>query len=437
MNVLRSGRGIEDARTRLHIIVIVLVCLATRLAAGWVVGNRFQPTTWEYETLATNMLAGQGYVIDYRDYGQSKALMSPGYPLLTYLVYRVFGVNHALMLFVQALLMTAFGMAVWALARFLFRDAATALAAGLLAVLHPGILYYSSVNLHSMMLYLPLFYGSILLFCLLHASGRWRHAVGLGLCGGLAVLTRSTVLPVLVLGVGTYVLTAQQTGLHTRVRQAFAVLALVAAVNAPWAIRNVIVLDSLVGQSTKWENFWIGNNPNASGGNLRPDGSLVLDTKPPAMQAALVAARHDELAVEAVFRGEAIDFVINEPYRFASGLLRKAAYFWWFYPQSGILYPRAYLTSYKVLYAGMVVVCLLGLALCQRHRLWRREMLYPALLVLGIWGTHTLVVTEMRHRWTVEPVMLLFMAPALTHLAALAVRGGTLKGPRRWRFVTR
>ena len=62
MNVLGSDRGIEDARTGLHIIVIVLVCLATRLAAGWVVGNRFQPTTWEYETLATNMLAGQGYV---------------------------------------------------------------------------------------------------------------------------------------------------------------------------------------------------------------------------------------------------------------------------------------------------------------------------------------------------------------------------------------
>ena len=119
------------------------------------------------------------------------------------------------------------------------------------------------------------------------------------------------------------------------------------------------------------------------------------------------------------FGAEALDFVINEPYRFASGLLRKAAYFWWFYPQSGILYPRAYLTSYKVLYAGMVV----GLALCQRHRLWRREMLYPALLVLGIWGAHTLVVTEMRHRWTVEPVMLLFMAPALTHLTALADRG--------------
>ena len=52
-------------------------------------------------------------------------------------------------------------------------------------------------------------------------------------------------------------------------------------------------------------------------------------------------------------------------------------------------------------------------------------MLYPALLVLGIWGTHTLVVTEMRHRWTVEPVMLLFMAPAFTHLTALAVRGET------------
>ena len=224
-------------------------------------------------------------------------------------------------------------------------------------------------------------------------------------------------------------LTARQAGLHTRVRQAFAVLALVAAVNAPWAIRNAIVLDSLVGQSTKWELFWIGNNPNASGGALRPDGSLVLDTKPQAMQAALVAARHDELAVEAVFRAEALDFVINEPVRFASGLLRKAAYFWWFYPQSGILYPRAYLTSYKVLYAGMVVVCLLGLALCQRHRLWRREMLYPALLVLGIWGTHTLVVTEMRHRWTVEPVMLLFMAPALTHLTAPVDRGRSEERP--------
>ena len=61
MNVLGSGRGIEDARTRLHIIVIVLVCLATRLAAGisaadlpGVSGLRRQPRADAVDTSAAH-----------------------------------------------------------------------------------------------------------------------------------------------------------------------------------------------------------------------------------------------------------------------------------------------------------------------------------------------------------------------------------------------
>ncbi len=411
-----------NSNYKVHILVIVSVAIFLRIFSAYFIGNKFHPQTWEYETLALSMLEGKGYVFDYREYGEYKALLSPGYSFLTYGVYMIFGVSHKLMLAVQFLLMTAFGLTIWGIARRFFDDPHIPLLAGLLAVLHPGILYYSVANLHQMTLYLPLFYGSMLLLCMLHSNGKWLHALLLGVVGGLAVLTRATILPVLVLGLIVFTVTAGDIALRKRCLQSFAVFSLIIAVNAPWAIRNRIVLDTLIfSQSNKWEAFWVGNNPNASGGHQRADGSLVLQTKPPEMQAEIEAAKGDELAVETIFRKHAFKFAKEHPFTFIRGLVRKTFYFWWFYPHTGILYPKIYLVFYKILYVCILAFTFYGLYICHKNRLWVPEMLYPALLVLGIWGVHAINFMETRHRWTVEPVMLIFVALALVRLLKMII----------------
>ena len=400
-------------------VFLVLLSLAVRGVAAFVLGNRFDPATWEYEILTQNMLAGRGYVIDYRDYGDYYALLGPGYSLLTYAIYRVAGVNHVLMLGVQFVLMTGFSLIVFLLGRLLFERRGVAFCAAVLTTLHPGLIYYSATMLHQFNLYLPLFYGTLVCLILLHKTGKWRYAIAVGLLAGYSVLTRATILPVTVLSLLLVVLLGEKGAWRRRVGQAGLVLVVLVAVNVPWAFRNYRVFDQvMLAQTNKWESFWVGNNPHASGGHYRADGSLVLKTKPPEMQAALDAS-DSELRDNRIFRRYALEYVTEQPWHFAKGLLRKAVYFWWFYPHTGVRYPAYALLGYKIIYSALLVFLAGGLWLCWRRRLWTWRMVYPALFVAGIYGVHTLYFMEMRHRWTIEPVLILFAAVSVW---ALVVR---------------
>ncbi len=404
-------------RRSIHIVFVTTAAVLPRLIAAWFVGHRFHPKVWEYETLARNMLSGQGYIFNYREYGVYKALLSPGYSLLTWLFYRIFGVNHPLMVCVQIALMAVFSVCVYLLTERLFEGRGVALFAGIMAALHPGLVYYSVANLHQLNLYMPLFYGAILLFCLCHRSGDWKTYAAAGVVSGMAVLTRATFLPIAVLSLAVLVFLGGRSEARRRAPKAALALALLLLVNLPWAMRNYHVLGSLVfSQTNKWEAFWVGNNPAASGGHQRTDGTLVLAHKPESMRAEIAAANGDELAVEAVFKKYAFKYVRERPADFVAGLFKKGAFFWWFYPHTGITYPKSYLIVYKVLYSALLVFAIAGLLVCWRRRLWKPEMLFPAIFVLGIWAAHTLNFMEMRHRWTVEPILLILASVAVSAL---------------------
>ena len=74
--------------TRSHLLILLSLTLITRLSTSWFV-NDFQPQVWEYETLAVNMMEKGEYVFSYRDYGDYKAVVAPGYSFLTFAVYSI------------------------------------------------------------------------------------------------------------------------------------------------------------------------------------------------------------------------------------------------------------------------------------------------------------------------------------------------------------
>jgi len=403
--------------TRLHILIIIVLSFAIRISAAFIIGDNFNPKVMEYEKLAGSLLDKGTFCMEYREYGEYKALLGPGYPFLTFLVYKTVGISHPVMLFVQFLLMTLFSLAIYGIAYFFFKKAGIAFIAGILSILHPGLLYYSSVNLHELNLYMPLFYTMILLSCLAYRDSKTRYFVAIGIIGGLAVLTRSTILPVMILCLAFYFLADKRTIFKRKLTNISIALGLVIIINVPWTIRNYIQFNRIIfSQTNKWEAFWIGNNPNASGGQYKADGTAVLSCKGVEMQDRINASVNDEIAIENIFKDHAFKYVKENPGSFIKGLFRKSFYFWWFYPQTGLSYPKSFLVAYKIIYVVLLGFVAAGLWLCWKRRLFCLEMIFPVILIFGIWGVHTVNFMEMRHRWTVEPVLLIFASVAIYFL---------------------
>ncbi|MEI6421129.1 MAG: glycosyltransferase family 39 protein [Lentisphaerota bacterium] len=402
---------------RIHLIIIILLSILIRIAAGYSAGHKFQPNEWEYEVLAKSLLEKGTFSMVYREYGEYKALLGPGFPFLTFLVYKITGINHIVMLGVQFLLMTSFSLTVYGIACFFFKRADIALIAGILSVFHPGLLYYSSVNLHELNLYMPLFYGALLLCIFACRKNEWKYFIMLGLIGGLAVFTRATIFPTLILWMAFYSIFPFGNSFSKRLLKASTVILMIVLVNFPWMIRNYNHFNQFVfSQTNKWEALWIGNNLNASGGQFKADGTAVLSCKGFEMQNKINASINNEIAIENIFKDYAFKYVKENPDLFVKGLIRKGLFFWWFYPQTGLFYPKSYLLAYKILYTGLLGLTAIGLFICHKKKLWCIEMVFPVLFIFGIWSVHTLNFNEMRHRWTVEPVLLIFASVAIFYL---------------------
>ena len=420
---LRPETDFDRKRLVRDMMICGLVALGVRFVAAACLTNGFQPSLWEYEDITLNMMTRGEFVLWYRDYGEYYALEAPGYPVLSFLVYSLFGVNHQLMLLVQFLLALLLGFCVYLLSWRLFRCQIAARFAALLVLVHPGIAVYGATKLHSFNLYVPLCYAVTLLLVICHQQqASWAYVL-LGLVGAAAVLSRATFLPVILLSLLILCLTGRGSSWPRRTAWALLCLAVLVAGNLPWTVRNYRVLgQAFFSQTNGWEQLWVGNNLHATGTHYTANGQLVLAHKPPEMQAEL-AASASELTDAAIFKKYTLAYIREHPGHFVQGLLSKGWRFWWFHPQTGLFYPRSALMVYKAFYLAVLGLGLLGLYSCQRRRLWSWEMTYPILLLLMLAAAHTLAFGEMRHRWTVEPVILLFSGLGLAELWRAIARG--------------
>ena len=407
----------EDNKSfKIHIIIIVCIAIILRIFAAYFVGHKFQPTLWEYDTLAQSMLQKGEYSMKFREYGVYYAVIPPGYSFILYSIYKCIGTNHVVVLGIQFILAGLLGSVIYGTTWLIFRNKWMALIAGLLTVLHPSILYYNSVNIHNFNLYVPLFHTIVFLLCLAYLQPKWKYFIILGLLGGYAILTRGTILPYIVISILIYLLCNRIKPLKTRILQALTVFAILLLINIPWTIRNYKVFHKVIfSQTTKWESFWVGNNPEATGGHYRVDKTTVLEHKTVEMQMEIDASE-SELKDGEIFKKYAFQYIQEQPFDFAKGLAKKTVLFWWFYPQTGLFYPKLYMIAYKIIYSALLFVTLAGLLLCYLKKLWKPIMVFPVLLVLGINAVHAINFMGMRHRWTVEPVMLIFASVAIYFL---------------------
>ena len=416
MDSVKENLFNNNPSLKTHLIIIICLAIFVRIFVAYFVGHKFHPKLWEYESVAQSMLEKCEYSMPYGN-GIYYAIIPPGYSFLLYSVYKAIGTNHQVILAIQFLLAGVLGSVIYGTTWLIFRNRWIALVAGILTVFHPAIIYYNSVNIHNFNLYVPLFHTIVFVFCLIFLQPKWKYFIILGILGGYAVLTRGTILPYIFFALLIYLIFNKINNMKCRIYQVLLVFGIIVLINTPWTIRNYLVFNKFIfSQTTQWETFWLGNNPEASGGQLKADGTAVHNYKPPGMQAELDASG-GEIQDGEIFKKYAFKYIKEQPWKFLYGLIRKTVLFWWFYPQTGLLYPKIYLVIYKMIYSAILILTISGFILCQINKLWQPIMVFPILLTLGINAVHAIYVTEMRHRWTIEPVMLIFASVPIYYLA--------------------
>ncbi len=406
---------------------LFVLAFGLRLAAAVVTDAFRHPQLYEYEDLARAMLAGRGFTyghwgIFYQSYAP------PLYAWFCAMVYLAGG-TVGTVLVVQMLVSAGHVVLVQSLAERLFQQRAAGLVAGLLMAMNPGLIIYASTKAHPLT-FDALFFTLVLWqFWRLRDQPRLGRAVAVGGVIGLGVLSRATVGVFVPLGCLWLLATSARQDWPKLLGPCVVVGVCAVAVVAPWTIRNTLIHHEFVPIVTVDSHvFWRGNNPAATGTSHIDAENLVIDALPAEAEAEL-RGLPSEMAQSRWFQRRAFEFIEANPGAFARLTLRKLFYFWWFAPQTGVLYPVLWLRGYQVYYVLALLLTGLGLwGIVSRGRARaRHECLLIVTLLVGLSGLQSLYYVEARHRWAVEPLVLVLAGGSMVGLS----RAGTTRRGER------
>lgn len=403
-----------DRKNIMPLTLILTVGVALRVLVVIFVGSSRVPWELEFEEIARNLVQHGTYSFSF--YGlspnQPTSFIPPVYPLFLASARSLWPANGDWL--VKAIQIVASDLVVlglYALTREVGGSARQGVLAALFWAVYPPAVGYAS-DLSTVTLETFFFIPGIWL--LLRAAK--QHSPGLAIPAGvllsLAALTRSTWLVVLPLAVVW--LTWYLRG-NWRVWGKFALLfGLAAGVTlAPWVAYNYKTHGRWLLASTNGGlNFWIGNNPHATGEYVFPteiDRNLVLGV-----------ANRTETARDQFFYAQGLEFIRNSPGEFLSLLGRKLLYSMFFRPNIGSNYEAARISMFDLAIVSFVVawLALIPFALLGLFHLgarWREHSLL-ILVFLGNVATSVLYFTGTRFRTPVDGFAMIWAAIGLTVL---------------------
>ena len=404
---------------------ILLLSLAIRLVLFGVFAGKDAVETYEYSRLAENMSENRGYTIDYL-HTTYRSFALPLYPGLITMIYKLSGVSNSPVIYFQIGLSLFSCVIVFLIARRI-SDSGAAFIAALLCAVHPGLIIYSIKKIHAINLDIFLFLSAILLTMKLKEKPTLRKAIFLGGVLGVAFLSRPLLVVFLVAILWLFAYLKQSFLKKARLAVTITLVMMIPV--SFWLIRNFLVHNGkLVLTTTDTVVFWIGNNSNATGTVYNTDGTSIFSGDKELFDK--VVSLDDELEIRDLYAKEAVKFIKNDPAKFIALYFKKLVYFWWFTPASGILYPSSYLLLYRVFYLFILSLAAVGLGYLFTEK--KRDMANVYLLLfstLSISLFQALYYVDGRHRWGIEPILMIFSSIGVTFLVK---RMGRLlrKGPR-------
>ena len=387
---------------------IMSVGFLVRLAALFLLGRHVSPETWEYNTIALNLIHKKGYLFHWNntDY-HSHAY--PLYPMLTALSHILTGENYFILELCHILLSVATCYFIYAIGKKIF-DERIGLLSAFLAALHPGLIVYAT-KLHE--LTLVVFLINLIFWYIAYSNqGKVRTAVLIGTLIGAGMLTRPTFLFFLP-AYGTYLWISSKTRKHAAKMLLLACLCATVVIT-PWTLRNYHIHKKFVFITTNSaELFWRGNNPLATGTGLTKDMKTMPELAPKEFLNTLYSL--NEIGQYDFFYSETIKFIKSNPAHFVKMILKKIYYFWWFSPQTGLLYPKVWMQVYTLYYTFIFALFWVGIYKAAVSCAYEQKAMIVSIILFSVLVgmTHSLYYVEMRHRWSIESLMLIFSSAGI------------------------
>jgi 4-amino-4-deoxy-L-arabinose transferase-like glycosyltransferase len=388
--------------------LLAAAVLLSRLAVAVLLGVTGDPEFWEYDAIAASIARGDGHFFDRHGFLYA-AYSPPAWSYLLAALLSLTGDARVIIQVAQALLCFAAAATFGAIAQALSGDRRTGLVAAALVAFQPSLLYYSVAK--SDPLPVNVFLLGLILWAALGLMDEPRgdRALAFGVLVGLGVLSRGT--PIVALPLMLAVLAAR---FRSRAAAPFAIVLLSLFVTlSPWLARNIAVIGAPLITSTAAENFWRGNHQGASGGVVDADGGNITRIEPsnpnlpPTIRAVLEngteAQRHE------AFMSEAWRFIRGEPLS-ALGLFgKKVRTFWWRIDSDPRDYSPSFSVTYELLYAIELALALMGVfALRRVPAAW-----LTLALMIGISLLQCAFYVQGRHRFFIEPILLIFTSAGL------------------------
>ena len=441
--VSRLGRSL--GRTALgipHLVWgMILVALLLRVVALWAFHGPDLVSASESGLTAANWVAGQGYTFDLYGYRAEQPLQSFMPPLFTAIVAGCLLTPwpEATLGLLQVLLSSLTVLLVYLIANRLADQVVGITAAAISTIYPPFLVLVDQPTVPVLNAFLLGLFFWFSLRLLQSLDIKWAALTGFALA--LCTLSRPIFLGLLgVLIVALWLVRAQRQRYWWRA--AILATAVMALTLGPWLVRNWSVQGRPMGLSTNGGfTFWTSNNPFTTGfcfdvmvDDLAAysgetievaEGIEIVEVKPYPLPLQLrdSVGSLDEIALDRAFYGAALNYIRENPGRWAEVTLQKAVGLWWFRPNIGLssgFYEEAWILPYKLLYAVVLMLAIVGLGISFRS--WQSYIvLYGAFAYLT--GAYVAFNVLTRYRWEIEPYLLIFTALGLVQAGRwLAVR---------------
>lgn len=406
-----------------------VVGVALRAAIVLVIGHYGAPNLWENGAIAEALLAGDGFSIAITGRLQPTSWQAPGYPGLLAGLWSIFGKNpsaHLLLSLAQAIALSSIVFPLGYLAmRWFGRAAATIVPWLSLAV--PLYGWYPT-RLHQVAFVMAL-YPWVLAgwLSLEEREGRLRAAC-LGMLTGVAALLQ----PLTLIATAPVALARLWPVSWLRVSRVLVAGVFVLLTLAPWGVRNFEVHGRLVPVKNSFgKEFWMGNNPHATGTSYASGGVLeITSAHPPACFAHRETM--SEMQLFDAMLNEGLEYVRADVPGFLRRTSRKIGWFWTSAPLDLVRHSLGgeavrYRLLYQASWAVLVVLALVGYA---RGRPRAEALCVAGVFVLAYSAVYGLThVGQVRYRGEMEFIFMPAAAAGIAYLgAALGRRDG--RAPR-------
>jgi 4-amino-4-deoxy-L-arabinose transferase-like glycosyltransferase len=397
--------------------VVFGIAFLLRLGAGVRGGRLLHPDIFEYDGMAQSLVAGHGLVFEHLQISYH-SFAPPLYPWLSAASYWLCG-SLILLMILQVVAGSALAVVAAQIAKRFSTGAIAPLAAGLLIAFHPGLIIYSVAKAHPLTFDALFFTVAVLQAFRLRERLTVRRAIELGVIVGVGTLSRATLIIFLPLVAVWLVWVLRKDSLKLVVRAIVVAGLCTTAIVIPWTIRTSLLHHRFVFMLTTGpENFWRGNNPDATGSTYVTADKTGLDILTPRELADLLR-QPDEVAQADWFTARSHAFIREHPGEFVRLTAMKFLHFWWVAPQTGLLYPRSWFRAYLVYYVLVLLLAMIGAwSIWRTETLARPQLLLIAAFLLALSLLQSFYYVEGRHRWAVEPILIAISGVGVGSIAA-------------------